>query len=47
MKQIKLSKSEFERLLNDYTRLSDPQVERLVEAGKDKAYVLEDEIWLI
>lgn len=35
MKQIKLTKSELERLLNNYTSLMDPQVERLVEACKD------------
>jgi hypothetical protein len=47
MKQIKLTKSELERLLNDYTSLIDPQVERLVEACKDLDHANDDELLAI
>lgn len=47
MKQIKLKKNELERLLNDYTRLTDPQVEQLVDACKDLYHASEDELLAI
>lgn len=47
MQQIKLTKSELERLLNNYTSLIDPQVERLVEACKDLDHANDDELLAI
>lgn len=47
MKQIKLTKPELERLLNDYTSLIDPQVERLVDVCKDLDHANEDELLTI
>lgn len=47
MKQIKITKPEFERLLNNYTRLNDPRVGLLVDACKDLDHANDDELLAI
>lgn len=47
MKQIKLTKSELERLISDYANASESQVEMLVETCKDLEHANENDLYKI